>query len=62
MLDDVALAAQIRVDGIDALVDLSGHTGGSRLTVAHRPAPVTVSWLGYFATTGLPDHGRCAAR
>jgi protein O-GlcNAc transferase len=53
-LDDTALAAQIRTDEIDVLVDLSGHTGGSRLTVfAHRPAPVQVSWLGYFATTGL---------
>lgn len=54
-LDDAALAEQIRGDGIDVLVDLSGHTGGSRLTAfAHRPAPVMVSWLGYFATTGLP--------
>lgn len=54
-LDDAALAAQIHADGIDVLVDLSGHTGGSRLTAfAHRPAPVMVSWLGYFATTGLP--------
>jgi predicted O-linked N-acetylglucosamine transferase (SPINDLY family) len=54
-LDDAALADQIRRDEIDVLVDLSGHTGGSRLTVfGHRPAPVQVSWLGYFATTGLP--------
>lgn len=54
-LDDAALAAQIRHDAIDVLVDLSGHTAGSRLTVfAHRPAPVQASWLGYFATTGLP--------
>lgn len=54
-LDDAALAAQIRSDRIDVLVDLSGHTAGSRLTsFALRPAPVMVSWLGYFATTGLP--------
>ncbi|TFW07014.1 methyltransferase type 11 [Oxalobacteraceae bacterium OM1] len=54
-LDDAALAAQIRADEINVLVDLSGHTGGSRLTAfALRPAPVQVSWLGYFATTGLP--------
>lgn len=55
-LDDAALAQCIRADAIDVLVDLSGHTAGSRLTAfAHRPAPVLVSWLGYFATTGLPD-------
>jgi protein O-GlcNAc transferase len=53
-LDDAALAAIVQQDGIDVLVDLSGHTAGSRLTVfAYRPAPVQVSWLGYFATTGL---------
>lgn len=53
-LDDATLAAQIQADSIDVLVDLSGHTGGSRLSAfAHRPAPVLVSWLGYFATSGL---------
>ena len=52
--NDTQLAQQIREDRIDVLVDLSGHTAGSRLTVfAHRPAPVQVSWLGYFATAGL---------
>jgi predicted O-linked N-acetylglucosamine transferase (SPINDLY family)/SAM-dependent methyltransferase len=54
-LDDAALAELISADGVNVLVDLSGHTAGSRLTAfAYRPAPVMVSWLGYFATTGLP--------
>ncbi|WP_313778852.1 O-linked N-acetylglucosamine transferase family protein [Thiorhodovibrio frisius] len=53
-LDDAALAQCIQTEQIDVLIDLSGHTAGSRLSVfAHRPAPVQLSWLGYFATTGL---------
>jgi predicted O-linked N-acetylglucosamine transferase (SPINDLY family) len=53
-LGDDELAALIRQDGIDVLVDLGGHLAGGRLlTFARRPAPVQVSYLGYPGTTGL---------
>lgn len=54
LLPDEKVAEMIRRDGIDILVDLSGHTGYHRLMLfARRPAPVQVSWLGYFNTTGM---------
>jgi protein O-GlcNAc transferase len=52
--DDQA-AERIREQRIHVLLDLAGHSGHSRLPVfAWRPAPVQATWLGFFASTGLP--------
>jgi predicted O-linked N-acetylglucosamine transferase (SPINDLY family) len=53
MPDDEA-AQLIQKDGIDILVDLSGHTGNNRITLfARKPAPVQITYIGYPNTTGL---------
>jgi len=53
-LDDVAFCNLVQQDGIDILVDLSGHTRGNRLgTFEMEPAPIQLAWLGYLNTTGM---------
>ena len=67
-----AAARQIRDDGVDILVDLTGHTKNNRLEIcALRPAPVQATYLGFPGGTGAafidyligdpivspPDHG-----
>lgn len=48
------IAELIYQDEIDILVDFSGHTRNNPLPIlAHKPAPIQVSGIGYFNTTGL---------
>lgn len=54
---DDDISGLIRANGIDILVDLSMHTRGGRpRVVLSRPAPVTISYLGYAGDSGLTDY------
>ena len=53
-LSDDRLAALIREDAVDILVDLALHTAGNRLPMfARQPAPVQASFAGYPETAGV---------
>ena len=46
-------ASKIADQNIDVLIDLNGHTKGNRLDIfVYRPAPVTITWLGFPGTSG----------
>ena len=53
-MPDEDLIDLIAREQIDVLIDLAGHTAGSRLPVFMRQsAPLQLTWLGYPATTGI---------
>jgi len=53
---DKEAAELIHNDNIHILIDLSGHTARNRLPIfAWKPAPIQVSWLGYWASSGVPE-------
>ncbi|MCD7449670.1 hypothetical protein HAX54_001098 [Datura stramonium] len=54
-IDEKKVSSMIREDKVDIMVELTGHTANNKLgTMACRPAPVQVTWIGYPNTTGLP--------
>ena len=50
------LAARIQDSGIDILIDLCGYTGTSLVSeiMAHRPAPLQISYMGFPGSSGAP--------
>jgi len=53
-VDDAKLAAQIREDEIDILIDTTGHTTHNRLLAfARKPAPIQATWIGYLNGSGM---------
>jgi len=57
-LTERELARRIRGDGVDVLVELTGHTANNRLeTLALKPAPVQITWIGYPNSTGVRSIG-----
>lgn len=55
-IPDRDAADLIRADGIDILIDTTGHMAACRLGIfAHRAAPVQCHYIGYHGSTGLTE-------
>jgi predicted O-linked N-acetylglucosamine transferase (SPINDLY family) len=55
-LSELNLAKLVRKDGVDILVELTGHTANNRLAaMAMKPAPIQATWIGYPNSTGLRE-------
>lgn len=55
-MNDGQLIGQVRADGVDILIELSGQTQRNRLlAVRLRGAPVQATYIGYPNTTGIPS-------
>lgn len=54
LMTDEAVAETIRADGIDILVEMTGHAANHRLVMfSRKPAPVQILGGGHFCTSGL---------
>lgn len=54
-LPDQTIADMVRTDGIDILIDMTGHAAKNKLLAfAYKPAPIQIKWVGgQFNTTGM---------
>ena len=56
LLDDKDVVKLIKEDGINVLIDMSGHTGDNRMPIfTYKPAPIQISWAAYLASTGVKE-------
>jgi hypothetical protein len=55
-MSDRQIAERINRDGVTALMDLNGWSGGMRTgVIAERPAPVQVNYKNWVASAGMPN-------